>query len=205
MNYGMFCKKHNHQYDHFCPYCAIEFKQPINMKFDTIEYIEKRVAAGNDLSPKHGEILLEEIEALKVQARNFCDMARENRELADLIAKAENQRDAAIKDHIRCCETNNHNARMYGECKQLLQKHGIHMVSKECWCNPTAEKDCFQPPEERSKQGGWALWELRKLIDDLNDADLRALYATIGGKLGKRQISAEQQAKMQQARKRKVI
>lgn len=152
------------------------------MAFDTIEYIERRIAAGNDLSPKHGEMLLAEIEALKAQARNFRDVAKENRELVDLIAKAEIQRDTAIKDHVRCCETNNHNARMYAECKQLLQKHGIHLVSKECWCNPTSEQDCFQPPE-----------------------DLKKIYASIGGKLGKRKIDPEQQAKMQAARKRKVI
>lgn len=131
------------------------------MTFDTIEYIEKRVAAGNDLSPKHGEILLAEIEALKVQACNFRDVAKENRELVDLVAKVEIQRDEAIK---------------------LLQKHGIHLASKECWCNPTVEKDCFQPPK-----------------------DLKKIYASIGGKLGKRKISPEQQAKMQAARKRKVI
>lgn len=32
-------------------------------------------------------------------------------------------------------------------CKQLLQKHGIHMVSKHCWCNPTVENDCCAEPE----------------------------------------------------------
>ena len=68
--------------------------------------------------------------------------------IVDHARKLEAQRDAAIKDHIRCCETNNHNARMYGECKQLLQKHGIHMVSKECWCYPIVGDICYQEPDK---------------------------------------------------------
>lgn len=46
---------------------------------------------------------------------------------------------------------------------------------------------------------------LRELVEGLSDEEYRILYAIIGGKLGKRKISAEQQAKMQAARKRKVI
>ena len=124
--------------------------------------------------------LVAEIESLKAQGINLRNLARKNRELKDLITKIEIQRDTAVKDSIRLCETNNHNARMYGECKNLLQKHGIHLVSKECWCNPTTDQDCFQPPE-----------------------DLKKIYATIGGKLSKRKITPEQQAKMQAGRKTK--
>jgi len=59
---------------------------------------------------------------------------------------------------------------------------------------------------ENKKTGDPAtLNEIKELIECFNEADLRIIYATIGGKLGKRKISPEQQAKMQQARKRKVI
>ncbi len=34
------------------------------MDFESMEYIKKRIAAGNDLSPKHGQILLDRIEDL---------------------------------------------------------------------------------------------------------------------------------------------
>ena len=47
--------------------------------------------------------------------------------------------------------------------------------------------------------------ELKEIIKDLAGDDLRTLSGIIGGKLGKRKISVEQQAKMQAARKRKVI
>jgi hypothetical protein len=47
--------------------------------------------------------------------------------------------------------------------------------------------------------------ELNELIEGLTETDLRALFAIIGGKLGKRKIDPEQQAKMQAARKRKVV
>lgn len=56
-----------------------------------------------------------------------------------------------------------------------------------------------------SKKRGWALWELQELVEDLKEADLRALFAIIGGKLGKREITPEQQAKMQAARKQSRI
>lgn len=46
---------------------------------------------------------------------------------------------------------------------------------------------------------------LRELTEGLEDDELRLLRSIINGKLGKRKISAEQQAKMQAARKRKVI
>ncbi len=47
--------------------------------------------------------------------------------------------------------------------------------------------------------------QLRELVEGLTDDDLRTLRAIINGKLSKRQIDAETQAKMQAARKRKVI
>ncbi|MBT0665732.1 hypothetical protein KI809_15590 [Geobacter pelophilus] len=43
--------------------------------------------------------------------------------------------------------------------------------------------------------------QLRELIEGLTDDDLRTLRAIINGKLGKREITPEQQAKMQEARK----
>jgi hypothetical protein len=39
-------------------------------------------------------------------------------------------------------------------------------------------------------------------LDGLTDIDLRILRAIINGKLGKRKITPEQQAKMQEARKK---
>ena len=47
--------------------------------------------------------------------------------------------------------------------------------------------------------------QLRCLVAEMDDDTLRRLRAIINGKLGKRKISAEQQTKMQAARKRKVI
>jgi hypothetical protein len=47
--------------------------------------------------------------------------------------------------------------------------------------------------------------QLRELIEGLTDDDLRTLRAIINGKISKRAIDPEQQAKMQAARKRKVI
>jgi hypothetical protein len=47
--------------------------------------------------------------------------------------------------------------------------------------------------------------ELRDMVQGLIDEDLRTLRAIINGKLSKRKIDAETQAKMQAARKRKVI
>lgn len=44
--------------------------------------------------------------------------------------------------------------------------------------------------------------ELRARIEGLSEDELRALRAIINGKLSKRTISAEQQAKMQQARRK---
>lgn len=35
------------------------------MTFENMDYIRKRIEAGNDLSPKHGMILLSEIDAIK--------------------------------------------------------------------------------------------------------------------------------------------
>lgn len=47
--------------------------------------------------------------------------------------------------------------------------------------------------------------QLRCLVAEMDDDTLRRLRAIINGKLGKREITPEQQAKMQAARKRKVI
>ena len=47
--------------------------------------------------------------------------------------------------------------------------------------------------------------QLRDLVRGLLDEDLRTLRAIINGMLSKRKIDPEQQAKMQAARKRKVI
>jgi hypothetical protein len=47
--------------------------------------------------------------------------------------------------------------------------------------------------------------QLSALIEGLTADDLRTLSGIIGGKLGKRKIDPTQQAKMQAARKRKVI
>ena len=47
--------------------------------------------------------------------------------------------------------------------------------------------------------------QLRELLEGLTDDDLRTLRAIINGKISKRQIDPDQQAKMQAARKRKVI
>lgn len=44
--------------------------------------------------------------------------------------------------------------------------------------------------------------DLLGLIGQLPDAELRRLYAAIGGKLGKRKITPEQQMKMQEARRK---
>jgi hypothetical protein len=46
---------------------------------------------------------------------------------------------------------------------------------------------------------------LRLWIDGCTPDELRTLRAIINGKLSKRKINPEQQAKMQEARKRKVI
>ena len=43
---------------------------------------------------------------------------------------------------------------------------------------------------------------LSTILDGLIDDDLRTLRAIINGKLGKREITTEQQAKMQEARKK---
>jgi hypothetical protein len=45
--------------------------------------------------------------------------------------------------------------------------------------------------------------ELSALLDGLSNDDLRSLRAIINGKLGKREITSEQQARMQAARKQK--
>jgi hypothetical protein len=45
--------------------------------------------------------------------------------------------------------------------------------------------------------------ELRKLITGLDDDNLRTLRAIINGKLGKRQITPEQQAAMQEGHKKR--
>jgi hypothetical protein len=45
--------------------------------------------------------------------------------------------------------------------------------------------------------------ELSSLLDGLSNEDLRTLRAIINGKLGKREITPEQQARMQTARKQK--
>lgn len=90
------------------------------MDYQSLEYIERRIAAGNDLSPQHGERLLAEIEALKVQARNFRDVAKENRELVDLIAKAENQLDTSRGNEKRCCESIGRLAQLCGMVVPLL-------------------------------------------------------------------------------------
>lgn len=47
--------------------------------------------------------------------------------------------------------------------------------------------------------------QLRELVEGLTDDDLRTLRAIINGKISKRKIDPQQQAKMQAARKRKVI
>jgi len=47
--------------------------------------------------------------------------------------------------------------------------------------------------------------QLREMVEGLTDDDLRTLRAIINGKIGKRKIDPTQQAKMQAARKRKVI
>ena len=47
--------------------------------------------------------------------------------------------------------------------------------------------------------------QLRELVEGLTDDGLRTLRAIINGKIGKRKITPEQQAKMQAARKRKAI
>lgn len=47
--------------------------------------------------------------------------------------------------------------------------------------------------------------EFRNLINGLSDSDMRTLRSIINGKLSKRTIDADQQAKMQLARKRKMI
>ena len=47
--------------------------------------------------------------------------------------------------------------------------------------------------------------QLRELLTGMTDDDLRTLRAIINGKISKRKIDPEQQAKMQAARKRKVI
>lgn len=44
--------------------------------------------------------------------------------------------------------------------------------------------------------------DLRQLVAALTDDDLRTLRAMINGKLGKRKITPEQQAKMQAGRKK---
>lgn len=46
--------------------------------------------------------------------------------------------------------------------------------------------------------------DLTSLLGQLPEYELKKIYASIGGKLGKRKISAEQQAKMQAARKRRT-
>lgn len=45
--------------------------------------------------------------------------------------------------------------------------------------------------------------ELSALLDGLSNDDLRTLRAIINGRLGKREITPEQQARMQAARKQK--
>lgn len=47
--------------------------------------------------------------------------------------------------------------------------------------------------------------QLRELLTGLTEDDLRTLRAIINGKISKRKIGSEQQAKMQAARKRKGI
>jgi len=54
-------------------------------------------------------------------------LQQEMRKLLNHIVSLEKSRDQAVRDHIRCCETNNHNARMYMECKQVLAENGISM------------------------------------------------------------------------------
>ena len=46
--------------------------------------------------------------------------------------------------------------------------------------------------------------QLRCLVSEMDDDTLRRLRAVINGKLGKREITPEQQAKMQEARKNKI-
>ncbi len=77
-------------------------------------------------------------------------------------------------------------------CKSQFVAQG-EMKSGNCWyCGSEISS-------ERKK--AW----LRELIQVSSESELRIIYAIIGGKLGKRKISATQQAKMQAARKRKVI
>ena len=45
--------------------------------------------------------------------------------------------------------------------------------------------------------------KLRKLLEGLTEAELKTLRSMINGKLGKRTITAEQQARMQDARKKR--
>lgn len=57
----------------------------------------------------------------------------------------------------------------------------------------------------------WPYWgksymdteKLRKLLEGLDDEELKTLRAMINGRLSKRKITPEQQAKMQAARKKK--
>jgi len=53
--------------------------------------------------------------------------------------------------------------------------------------------------------GGVTKDQLRELVNGLIEDDLRTLRAIINGMLSKRKITPDQQAKMQEARKKKVI
>lgn len=46
--------------------------------------------------------------------------------------------------------------------------------------------------------------DLADLLQQLPESELKRIYGSIGGKLGKRRITPDQQAKMQEARKRKA-
>lgn len=67
-------------------------------------------------------------------------------------------------------------------------------------------KDCKEPQYKCCCQA-WAKMtttkdHLRELLEGLNDDDLRTLRAIINGKISKRKITPEQQAKMQEGRKK---
>lgn len=51
----------------------------------------------------------------------------------------------------------------------------------------------------------WERVTMRELLDCCNQDELRTLRAIINGKLGKRTITPEQQAKMQLSRKRIIV
>ena len=138
MNHHSFCK---------CERCGERHNNGLEECIENLQYqlsvAKDDLATCEALSLKKSKTV-EEQRSWPEQKEFCCDDAMD---MKATIKRLEDERDKAIRDHIRCCETNNHNAGMYMECKQLLQENQIHLVHKECWCNPTVDNDCYAEPK----------------------------------------------------------